>query len=222
MPPARRAAWQHEGREADVRGEPAVGARASLQVFKSVERINEQVRLNHRFAVGRSADCALQLQWDGVSKRHMFIEAYVLPDGGSDERGERVRWFLTGCGTNGTFLNSVKVENGRLERLRDGDVIGIGKASGLPSGMCVPHEKELEYMFVFRQEESKHATPLPPPPPAKHPGTFEVGRMRPQATAGAVNNGRGADPHDKPQVPPFLSGFCASLRCNEHHSISSI
>ena len=205
-----------------MRGEPAVGARASLQVFKSVERINEQVRLNHRFAVGRSADCALQLLWDGVSKRHMFIEAYVLPDGGSDERGERVRWFLTGCGTNGTFLNSVKVENGRLERLRDGDVIGIGKCSALPPAMSVPHEKALEYMFVFRQEESKHATPLPPPPPAKHPGTFEVGRMRPQATAGAVNNGRGADPHDKPQVPPFLSGFCASLRCNEHHSISSI
>ena len=29
----------------------------------------EEVRLKHRFAVGRSAECGLQLEWDGVSKR---------------------------------------------------------------------------------------------------------------------------------------------------------
>ncbi len=60
-------------------------------------------------------------------------------------------------------------------------------------------QKDLEYMFVFRDEESQHAAPLPPPP-GKALGAGAQGRMARQPTAAAVNCGRGADPHAKPQV----------------------
>jgi hypothetical protein len=110
QPPPRvpRAAWAEAE---DVRGEPAVGARALLQVFRSREDIGEEVRLDHRFAIGRDEDCGLRLKWDGVSKRHVFLEAFHLPPpgcGGSEgsrRSGRAVGWFLTGNGSNGTFIN---------------------------------------------------------------------------------------------------------------------
>ena len=60
--------------------------RGGMQVHRAPEELGGQVELNHRFAIGRGSDCGLKLGWDGVSKRHAFLEAFFLPPPPGDDR----------------------------------------------------------------------------------------------------------------------------------------
>eukprot|EP00961_Rhodomonas_salina_P222415 3007702-Rhodomonas_salina.4 len=53
---------------------PATDAHALLQVFRSPEVMKEEVAVQHRFSIGREEGCSLKLQWDGMSRRHAFLE----------------------------------------------------------------------------------------------------------------------------------------------------
>ena len=63
-------------------------------------------------------------------------------------------------------------------------------------------------MFVFRDQDNPHAAPLPRPPGKESSSGGALGRMAREPTAAAVNCGRGADPHAKPQV----MGLCVPCR----------
>jgi pSer/pThr/pTyr-binding forkhead associated (FHA) protein len=54
-----------------------------------------------------------------MSRRHAFLEA-------RDHKGV-IQWFLIGSGTNGTFVNGVRVPDGERVALSDGDAIGFGR-----------------------------------------------------------------------------------------------
>jgi len=65
------------------------------------------------FTLGRSQDCAIQIEDDGVSRKHAKLQ--LTPDGG---------YHLVDLGsTNGTYLNGSRV---RMAPLQDGDKIQIG------------------------------------------------------------------------------------------------
>jgi two-component system cell cycle response regulator len=77
------------------------------------KQIGKQYKVvNGEMLIGRSPDCAVQIEDDGVSRKHARLIAqngvYVLSDAGS---------------TNGTFANSQKVDQ---VLLKDGDKIQIG------------------------------------------------------------------------------------------------
>ena len=184
------------GEDGAACGEPAVGAVALLDVFRSIDPgLALQVRVSHRFSLGRGADCDLTLKWDGVSKRHLYLEALYRDEPSQSKSkvrpGGSVAWFVSAEGSNGTFLNKCKIAKGKRQRLKDGDVIGIGKGAAVGDGETIPNDKDLLYMFVFRQPGAPKATPLP--------GSLAGGLPARPATAGALNDGHNADAHDKCQ-----------------------
>ncbi len=67
-------------------------------------------------ALGRSADCTLQLDDESASRRHCEI------------RYEKGRWFAVDLGSkNGTWVNGVTPKAG--EPLKDGDLITMSNSS---------------------------------------------------------------------------------------------
>ncbi len=117
----------------------------------------------------RDHACDLQLQWDGVSRRHARLEG-TKPDGS----GIPTKWYAGhhsgnnikiqrfiflplsavcdscprdsvpadegGDGKNGTFVNGVRV---RRQALKEGDTIGIGRGRDLQEGDRIS-EKNLQ------------------------------------------------------------------------------
>ena len=168
--------------------------------------MKEEVSIHHRFSIGREDGCNLKLQWDGMSRRHAFLEAFHEPspqprnaekskrpdvksqarvgiNKRADPRSFPVRWYLVPAGGNGTFLNGQRAENGKYTVLSDGDVIAFGRGRDRKPGDPLP-EKDMVYMFVFRNPTSAAAG--------------GGGRWQRSATAGAINAG-GADPHAVPR-----------------------
>jgi hypothetical protein len=161
----------------------AFGAQARLQVFKalpgcrSAENLKDIV-LNHGSSIGREVGCNVVLDWDGISRRHAFLEALDFSPGDNFDRkqepasGSRIRWSVIGTGSNGTFLNRVRLRNGERCEIRDGDALSFGKGRDIKDGHRID-EKELVYIFVFR-ESPRDGEPPPPhgrsPAPALHRG----------------------------------------------------
>ncbi|MBI5497816.1 MAG: GGDEF domain-containing protein [Deltaproteobacteria bacterium] len=89
------------------------GAQNPYLIVIAGKQIGKQYRvLQGEMVIGRSPDCQVQIEDDGVSRKHAKVVGqngvYVLADNGS---------------TNGTFANSQKVDQ---HLLKDGDKIQIG------------------------------------------------------------------------------------------------
>ena len=81
---------------------------------KSAAGVGKMFKLDRpELVIGRAVECALQIEDDGVSRRHAKL--VVGPDGSYQ--------LVDLASTNGTFLNGAKVDQSRLE---DGDKIQVG------------------------------------------------------------------------------------------------
>jgi diguanylate cyclase (GGDEF)-like protein len=91
----------------------AKGQRPWLVVVSGAGSIGKMYALEHQLLIGRSVQCQVELNEDGVSRRHAQLE--LTPEGHVQivDLGSR----------NGTFVNGVPVTR---ETLRDGDKIQIG------------------------------------------------------------------------------------------------
>ena len=97
------------------------GARASLQVFKTfagngrAERMQD-IPVEHGNVIGRDLECAVALEWDGISRRHAQLEAFAgtsastrkAENSTKGEKSSGPRWFVTSLGGNGTFVNGIR------------------------------------------------------------------------------------------------------------------
>ncbi|EKX33883.1 hypothetical protein GUITHDRAFT_119928 [Guillardia theta CCMP2712] len=183
----RNAGWIYDGRStkeeggghgAAVEEQPAVGARAILQVFRSMQKMPGEIRVGHTFTMGRDKGCSVPLDWDGVSRHHLTIQALESPD-------EAIRWFILSHGTNGTFVNGKKIADSSQCALKDGDVIGLGKGrivkvdgrieekellyqvAGRPqrrilSRLLRADRSSFKYQFVFRNPFENNSSYVPP------------------------------------------------------------
>jgi pSer/pThr/pTyr-binding forkhead associated (FHA) protein len=141
-------------------------AQAVLQVFKSYagkEKLKD-CNIQDQTSIGREANCSIILEWDGISRRHACFEAREQHSPERLRTTERVEkrhpvlWSVTGTGGNGTFLNSVRLRNGEKFRIRDGDTLSFGKGRDVKDGNTI-EEKELVYIFVFRESSSDGVIP---------------------------------------------------------------
>ena len=218
-----------------------------LQVYKShsgSERLKD-FKVQDQTCIGRDADCNIVLQWDGISRRHAHFEArehcnpkstQATTHAEKVDKAHGVLWYIVGAGGNGTFLNSIRLRNGGKQRVRDGDVLSFGKGRDVKEGGAI-EEKELVYMFVFRESRGDGVAHHPPSSscrarrPRSEPGpstprdrsagvagSTDRRRRLPARdsrrcagaggarhvkfdaapTAGALNRGRDADPHEVP------------------------
>ena len=72
-----------------------------------------------QFVFGRDESCDVSLEDELVSSRHAVLEVVLTPD------GKRVDYILQDKeSTNHTYVNDERID---LHRLKDGDVIRIGK-----------------------------------------------------------------------------------------------
>lgn len=79
-------------------------------------RVGERLPLRAQSMLGRDAGNDLVVNDEAASARHAIVE---LADG--------VWWIEDQGSTNGTLLNGARI--GRRERIRDGDVVDIGRIS---------------------------------------------------------------------------------------------
>jgi len=91
----------------------ATSQRPWLVVVNGSASIGKMYRLEHRIVLGRSPQCDVQLDEEGVSRRHAMLERTV----------EGVVQIVDLESRNGTFVNGEPVSR---ETLRDGDKIQIG------------------------------------------------------------------------------------------------
>ena len=100
--------------ETELAARPALAYLVVQRTHAQGPRLGERLPLRALSAIGRDAGNEVVLNDDAVSARHAVVE---LNDG---------TWWVSDQGsTNGTQLNGNAVT--RPERLRDGDVIGIGR-----------------------------------------------------------------------------------------------
>jgi len=104
------------GKRADITAALASKAKSQrpwLVVVRGAGSIGKMYRLEHRIVLGRSPQCDVHLDEEGVSRRHAMLER--TPEGNVQivDLGSR----------NGTFVNG---EPASRETLRDGDKIQIG------------------------------------------------------------------------------------------------
>jgi two-component system cell cycle response regulator len=91
----------------------ATSQRPWLVVVSGCASIGKMYRLEHRIVLGRSPQCDVHLDEEGVSRRHAMLERTV----------EGLVQLVDLESRNGTFLNGEPVSR---ETLRDGDKIQIG------------------------------------------------------------------------------------------------
>jgi diguanylate cyclase (GGDEF)-like protein len=100
-------------------------------VVAGVANVGRMYRVEGPFFIGRASDVSLQIEEDGVSRRHARLEP--LPDGRTQvvDLGSR----------NGTFVNGVRVTS---QALRDGDKIQIGETTILKLSYLDAPEEALQ------------------------------------------------------------------------------
>ena len=100
--------------ETELAARPALAYLVVQRTHAQGPRLGERLPLRALSAIGRDAGNDVVINDDAVSARHAVVE---LNDG---------TWWVSDQGsTNGTVLNGGRVA--RPERLRDGDVIDIGR-----------------------------------------------------------------------------------------------
>jgi hypothetical protein len=100
--------------ETELAVRPALAYLVVQRTHAQGPRVGERLPLRALSAIGRDAGNDVVVNDEAASARHALIE---LEDGA---------WWVQDEGsTNGTVLNGTRIE--RRERLRDGDVIAIGR-----------------------------------------------------------------------------------------------
>jgi hypothetical protein len=100
--------------ETELAARPALAYLVVQRTHAQGPRLGERLSLRALSAIGRDAGNDVVINDEAVSARHAVVE---LNDG---------TWWVSDQGsTNGTVLNGSRI--GRPERLRDGDVIDIGR-----------------------------------------------------------------------------------------------
>ena len=89
------------------------GPRPWLVILTGSGSVGKMFRLEHQLAIGRSPVCQVQVDEDGVSRRHARLE--LTPEGNVQ--------IVDLDSKNGTFVNGAAVSR---ETLRDGDKIQVG------------------------------------------------------------------------------------------------
>jgi diguanylate cyclase (GGDEF)-like protein len=104
------------GSRAEIAAALAKKARSQrpwLMIVSGGDNIGKMYRLEHQLVLGRASQCDVQLDQDGVSRRHARLELTAEGNVQVVDLGSR----------NGTFVNGEAVSR---ETLRDGDKIQIG------------------------------------------------------------------------------------------------
>lgn len=108
--------WRSLRTEADLAARPAQGYLVVQRSHAHGPRVGERLPLRTQSALGRDAGNDVVVNDEAASARHAIVE---LVDGA---------WWIEDQGsTNGTVLNGARI--GRRERIRDGDVVDIGRVS---------------------------------------------------------------------------------------------
>jgi len=121
----------------------AKAQRPWLVVVSGGGNIGRMYRLEHRILLGRSPQCDVQIDQDGVSRRHAMLERTVEGSVQIVDLDSR----------NGTFVNGEPVSR---ETLRDGDKIQIGSTTILKFS----YQDELDEALQRNLYESATRDPL--------------------------------------------------------------
>ena len=110
------AMWRALRTEAELAARPALAYLVVQRSHTHGPRVGERLPLRTMTAMGRDAGNDVVVNDEAASARHAIVE---LADGA---------WWIEDQGsTNGTLLNGARI--GRRERIRDGDVVDIGRVS---------------------------------------------------------------------------------------------
>jgi hypothetical protein len=108
------ALWRSLRTESELAARPALAYLIVQRTHAQGPRAGERLPLRAVSALGRDAGNDVVINDEAASARHAVIE---LSDGS---------WWIEDEGsTNGTLLNGTRIQ--RRERLRDGDVVDIGR-----------------------------------------------------------------------------------------------
>lgn len=108
------ALWRSLRTESELAARPALAYLVVQRSHAQGPRVGERLPLRAMSSIGRDAGNDVVLNDEAASARHAVIE---LSDG---------QWWLDDArSTNGTVLNGTRIA--RRERLRDGDVIDVGR-----------------------------------------------------------------------------------------------
>lgn len=108
--------WRALRTEAELAARPALAYLVVQRSHAQGPRVGERLPLRAMSAMGRDAGNDVVVNDEAASARHAIVE---LADG---------TWWIEDQGsTNGTLLNGARI--GRRERIRDGDVVDIGRVS---------------------------------------------------------------------------------------------
>lgn len=108
--------WRSLRTEAELAARPALAYLVVQRSHTNGPRVGERLPLRTVSAMGRDAGNDVVINDEAASARHAIVE---LVDGS---------WWVEDQGsTNGTLLNGARI--GRRERIRDGDVLSIGRVA---------------------------------------------------------------------------------------------
>jgi hypothetical protein len=108
------ALWRSLRTESELAARPALAYLVVQRTHAQGPRVGERLALRAMSAIGRDAGNDVVINDEAASARHAVIE---LNDGSW--------WIVDEGSTNGTLLNGSRLA--RRERLRDGDVVDIGR-----------------------------------------------------------------------------------------------
>jgi pSer/pThr/pTyr-binding forkhead associated (FHA) protein len=106
--------WRALRTESELAARPALAYLIVQRSHPAGPRVGERLPLRATSTIGRDAGNDVVINDDAASARHALVE---LAEGS---------WWVEDQGsTNGTLLNGARL--GRRERIRDGDVVDIGR-----------------------------------------------------------------------------------------------
>jgi len=118
-------------------------SRQAYLIVISGPQVGKMFRLAKNITIGRSVDCDVHLDDEGISRQHARVE--------QDEFGNAV--ILDLGSTNGTYFNGTRISR---YQLRDGDKIQVGSTTILKFS----YQDSLEEAFHQHQYESATKDPL--------------------------------------------------------------
>ena len=118
-------------------------SRQAYLIVISGPQVGKMFRLAQNITIGRSVDCDVYLDDEGISRQHARVE--------QDEFGNAV--ILDLGSTNGTYFNGTRISR---YQLRDGDKIQVGSTTILKFS----YQDSLEEAFHQHQYESATKDPL--------------------------------------------------------------